>query len=716
MNMTVKEKQQYRLQNLSCANCAAKFEKNISEIPTVEECQLNFGAAKLTVVGDVTIEQLEAAGAFDGIKVFKADERIQKSTPFYKRTENILASISLVFIAISLYFSFTRGEGNIISNILYFIAIVVGGIGIFKVGLRNLVRFEFDMKTLMTIAIIGAAIIGEWQEAAIVVFLFAVSEALEAYSMNKARQSIGTLMEIAPPVARIKRSHGEHEHEIEIATEDIVIGDILIVKPGQKIAMDGVVIGGSSTVNQAAITGESIPVKKEIGSDVFAGTLNEEGALEVKVTKLAVDTTIAKIIHLVEEAQAEKAPSQKFVDKFAKYYTPAIMLVALLVAVIPPLFTGEWQHWIYQGLAVLVVGCPCALVISTPVAIVTAIGHAAKQGVLIKGGVYLEELARIQAIAFDKTGTLTKGMPEVTEIMPATNVTEEQLLRLVGAVEKSSQHPLARAILAKAHDSHITLPEPVLFNSVTGKGAYATVEGTKIYVGSIEWIETITSIDEHIEKEIPVFAQQGKSVIAAATEQHFLGLLAIADQLRSESKKVINELTEQNVKTVMLTGDAELTAKAIASDLQLADVRSSLLPAQKLDAMKELQQQYGSVAMVGDGVNDAPALASASIGIAMGGAGTDAALETADIVLMGDDLKRLPYMMRLSKRTLFIIKQNIVFALGLKAIALLLLIPGWLTLWIAIFADIGATLLVVLNSLRLMKVSKPKIKYFPRIE
>ena len=644
--------------------------------------------------------------------MIKANERIQKSTPFYKRKENILASISLVFIVIALYFSVTRGEGNMVSNTLYFIAIVIGGMAIFKTGIQNLVRFEFDMKTLMTIAIIGAAIIGEWQEAAIVVFLFAVSEALEAYSMNKARQSIETLMEIAPPVALVKRSHGTHHHEIEVATEDIIIGDVLIVKPGQKIAMDGIVTSGHSTVNQAAITGESIPVKKEIGSEVFAGTLNEEGALEVKVTKLAADTTIAKIIHLVEEAQAEKAPSQKFVDQFAKYYTPAIMLVALFVAVIPPLFTGEWQHWIYQGLAALVVGCPCALVISTPVAIVTAIGHAAKQGVLIKGGVYLEELARIQAIAFDKTGTLTKGMPEVTNMLPATNVTEEQLLRLVGAVEKSSQHPLARAILAKARDRHVTLPEPVQFNSVTGKGAYATVEGVKIYVGSIEWIETILSIEAHIKKQIPLFAQQGKSVIAAATDHQFLGLLAIADQLRSESKKVISELTEQHVKTVMLTGDAELTAKAIASDLQLADVRSSLLPAQKLDAMKELQQQYGSVAMVGDGVNDAPALASASIGIAMGGAGTDAALETADIVLMSDDLKRLPYMMRLSKRTLAIIKQNIVFALGLKAVALLLVIPGWLTLWIAIFADIGATLLVVLNSLRLMKVSKSeKDKY-----
>ncbi len=701
--MAVKEKQQYRLQNLSCANCAAKFERNIKEIPTVEECQLNFGAAKLTVVGEVTIEQLEAAGAFDGIKVTKAEERAEKAIPFYQRKENILAGVSLLFIIVSVVYSMSQGEGSPLSNILYFFAIMIGGISIFKTGIRNLIRLEFDMKTLMTIAIIGAAIIGEWQEAAIVVFLFAVSEALEAYSMNKARQSIERLMEIAPPVALVKRAHGSHSHEIEVPTEEIIIGDLLMVKPGQKIAMDGIVVSGSSTVNQAAITGEPIPVKKENGDEVFAGTLNEEGALEVRVTKLAADTTIAKIIHLVEEAQAEKAPSQKFVDQFAKYYTPLIMLVALLVAVIPPVFTGDWQHWIYQGLAVLVVGCPCALVISTPVAIVTAIGNAAKQGVLIKGGVYLEELARTKAIAFDKTGTLTKGKPEVTDSKVVSNMTEKEFLRLVGTVEKSSQHPLAGAILAKAQDLQVSLAEPVNFNSVTGKGAYAEVDGVKVNVGSIEWIQSQVFLEPEIKQYVEQLARQGKSVIAAATEQELLGIIAIADQLRDGSKQVISELTKSEVNTMMLTGDAELTASAIAKELQLTEIRASLLPADKLEAIRAFQQQYGSVAMVGDGVNDAPALAASSIGIAMGGAGTDAALETADIVLMGDNVEKIPGIIRLSKKTLSIIKQNIAFALGLKAIALLLVIPGWLTLWIAIFADMGATLLVVLNSLRLMK-------------
>lgn len=696
--------EQYRLENLSCANCAAKFERNIKEIETVTDVQLNFGAAKLTVTGDVSIAQLEAAGAFDGIKISKASERKgMKKQPFLKKRENQLALFALSFVLMGILCSFFLGEGHIFVNSIYAIAIIVGGYPIFKTGINNLRHFEFDMKTLMTIAIIGAAIIGEWQEAAIVVFLFAVSEALEAYSINKARQSISQLVELAPTNAIIKRAHGEHVHEIEVATEDIQIGDILLVKPGQKIAMDGVVVEGSSSVNQAAITGESIPVTKNITDHVFAGTLNEAGALEVKVTKRVEDTTIAKIIHLVEEAQTQKAPSQKFVDRFAKYYTPIIMLVALLVAVIPSIITGDWTHWIYQGLAVLVVGCPCALVISTPVAIVTAIGNAARQGVLIKGGAYLEELGRVQAVAFDKTGTLTKGQPEVMEII--TEVGEEHtLLAKVAAVEKKSQHPLARAILSKAFDEKVHIPPTENFQSVTGKGAYATVDGDIIYVGSVSWINSLVTISEHSMTRIKNLSSKGYSVIVAASTTQVIGVIAIADQVRPESKSVIEMLHTNGIKhTVMLTGDAPLTAEKIANQLAINDVRASLLPENKLQAMKELQQQYGSVAMVGDGVNDAPALASANIGMAMGGAGSDAALETAQIVFMRDDLTKLPFTMKLSKRTMTIIKQNITFALGLKLIAILLVIPGWLTLWIAIFADIGATLLVILNALRLMR-------------
>ncbi|HEY4623659.1 MAG TPA: heavy metal translocating P-type ATPase [Solibacillus sp.] len=705
-NVAVKT-EQYRLENLSCANCAIKFEKNVKEIAGVQDAQLNFGAAKLTVVGEATVAELEAAGAFDGIKVSKASERkVVQTVPFYKRKENQLAAFSLVFVILGLFGSLLLGEGHILVNSLFAIAIVVGGYPIFKTGIKNLLRLEFDMKTLMTIAIIGAALIGEWQEAAVVVFLFAISEALEAYSMNKARQSISQLVELAPTTALIKRAHDQHFHEMEVATEQIQIGDILLVKPGQKIAMDGIVMVGTSTVNQAAITGESIPVTKTVGDHVFAGTLNEAGALEIQVTKRVEDTTISKIIHLVEEAQAQKAPSQKFVDRFAKYYTPAIMLVAVVVAIVPSFVTGDWAHWIYQGLAVLVVGCPCALVISTPVAIVTAIGNAARQGVLIKGGAYLEQLSHIRAVAFDKTGTLTKGQPEVVDIM-TNNYDERTLFAQMAAVEKKSQHPLARAILAKAFDEKIDIPQAENFQSVTGKGAYATVKDEIIYVGSVSWIESIVAIPQNLSKAIEEHASNGHSVIVTANKERVLGIVSIADQVRSESKSVIEALHKSGIEhTVMLTGDAPLTAQKIADRLMISDVRASLLPENKLQAIKELQKQYGSVAMVGDGVNDAPALATADIGIAMGGAGSDAALETAQIVFMRDDLTKLPFTMKLSKRTLTIIKQNIIFALGLKLVALLLVIPGWLTLWIAIFADIGATLLVILNALRLLKNNK----------
>lgn len=701
-------KQEYRLQNLSCASCAAKFEKNVKAIPEVQDAQVNFGASKITVVGSISVNQIEEAGAFDGIKVTQSVARtLEKSTPFYRKKENVLAGISLFFVILGYLLVNMRGETNPLPITMFILAILVGGVGIFKTGFRNLARFEFDMKTLMTIAIIGAAIIGEWEEAAVVVFLFAVSEALEAYSMDKARQSIRQLMDIAPPTAIIKRAHGEHFHEIELPTEEIQIGDILIVKPGQKIAMDGIVISGLSAVNQAAITGESIPVNKTVNDEVFAGTLNEEGALEVRVTKRVEDTTIAKIIHLVEEAQAEKAPSQQFVDRFAKYYTPAIMIIAFLVAIIPPLFVGDWQHWIYQGLAVLVVGCPCALVVSTPVAIVTAIGNAARQGVLIKGGVYLEQLGHIEAVAFDKTGTLTKGQPAVTDILTTDERSEDYVLQLVAAVEKQSQHPLAKAILNTLHNKNLQELVPTDFQSVTGKGAYATVDSQRIYVGSLKWVATLASVDKNIENKVKKLQDQGKTVVAVVSNDQLIGLIGIADQLRQESKDVLHKLNALKVKhMVMLTGDAEPTAQAIATTLKMTDVRASLLPEEKLMAIKDLRAQFGAVAMVGDGVNDAPALATANVGIAMGGAGTDAALETADIALMGDDLTKLPYTIGLSRKTLRIIKENIIFALALKLIALLLVIPGWLTLWIAIFADMGATLLVVFNSLRLIRAKK----------
>lgn len=598
------------------------------------------------------------------------------------------------------------GEESIGTKLVYGAAIIVGGSRLFKAGLSNLSRLQFDMKALMTIAIIGAAVIGQWGEGATVVILFAISEALESYSMDKARQSIRSLMDIAPKEALILRDG----RELNLEVDDIQINDIMIVKPGQKIPMDGVVVKGFSTVNQAAITGESVPVSKALDDEVFAGTLNEEGLLEIKVTKLADDTTIARIIHLVEEAQAERAPSQAFVDRFAKYYTPIIMLVALGVAVIPPLFfAAEWSKWIYQGLAVLVVGCPCALVISTPVSIVTSIGNAARNGVLIKGGVHLEELGAIKAVAFDKTGTLTKGTPVVTDYLPQPDVNAEQIFKIVAALEKGSQHPLSSAIIKRAEEKQLAYQDILVedFSSHTGMGIQGKVENERYYVGNPALFNEVlvNGIPSEVTTEILALQSQGKTVMIVGTSKRVLGLIAVADEIRQSSKKVVQHLHSLGIeKTIMLTGDNAATAKAIGEQAGVAEIQAELLPQDKLAFIKKLRLKYGRVAMVGDGINDAPALAAATVGVAMGVAGTDTALETADIALMADDLEKLPFTLTLSRKTLFIIKQNIIFSLGIKLVALLLVVPGWLTLWIAIFADMGATLIVTLNSLRLLKV------------
>ncbi|MGN8769877.1 heavy metal translocating P-type ATPase [Paenibacillus barengoltzii] len=705
----------YRVEGFTCANCAGKFENNVKQIPGVRDAKVNFGASKITVYGDATIEELEKAGAFENLKVTPekpvraATVEVKKEVkePFYKKYSTLLnATLLLVFGYLSQY---VNSEENLITSLLFAASIVMGGFSLFKVGFQNLLRFEFDMKTLMTVAIIGAAIIGEWAEGAIVVILFAISEALERFSMDRARQSIRSLMDIAPKEALVRRNG----QEMMIHVDDIAVGDIMIVKPGQKIAMDGVVVSGYSAVNQAAITGESVPVEKTVNDDVFAGTLNEEGLLEVKVTKLVDDTTIAKIIHLVEEAQGERAPSQAFVDKFAKYYTPIIMIVAALVAVIPPLFfDGSWAAWIYQGLSVLVVGCPCALVISTPISIVSAIGNAAKNGVLIKGGVYLEEMGALKAIAFDKTGTLTKGVPVVTDFKVFNNETNEsELFSVITALEYRSQHPLASAIMRKAEEENISYSDVSVedFSSITGKGIKGIVNGTTFYIGNPKLFKELPTVHFSSEQEqlVTTLQNQGKTAMVVGTDSAILAVIAVADEVRESSKDVIQKLHHLGIKkTIMLTGDNKGTATAVGGHVGVSDVQAELLPQEKLDFIKQLRSDYGNVAMVGDGVNDAPALAASTVGIAMGGAGTDTALETADVALMGDDLRKLPFAIKLSRNALSIIKQNITFALAIKLIALLLVIPGWLTLWIAILSDMGATLLVALNGLRLMRVKE----------
>lgn len=614
--------------------------------------------------------------------------------------QTMLTVVSGILI-IGAWITATAGN-DVLKGFLYVAAIATGGYTTFRKAIPSLFRLKFDVNVLVTVAVIGAVFIGEWTEGAVVVFLFGISEALEDYSVEKARNSIKSLIEIAPKSALISRK-GKTEN---IHVEEIQIGDIMIVKPGEKIAMDGNIVNGSSAINQAAITGESMPVEKRTGDEVFAGTLNIQGALEIEVTKLVKDTTLSKIIHLVEKAEEEKAPSQRFVDVFSKYYTPAIIVLALGIALIPPLLLGQtWEIWIYRGLAMLVVACPCALVVSTPISIVSAIGNGARNGVLIKGGAFLEEASKLRAIAFDKTGTLTKGSPEVTDII-SLGKTEHEVISLASAIETKSEHPLAEAIVRYAEEKGVNKEEATEFESITGKGAKATIAGTVIYIGNPRLFQELQLDLMEIDGQIQYLQQEGKTVMILGTEQQLYGLIAVADQVRETSKKAIEELHQNGIESmVMLTGDNQQTAKAIASMVGISDYRGELLPQNKVKAIEDLNRQFGKTGMVGDGVNDAPALATASLGIAMGGAGTDTALETADIALMGDDLSKLSYLIRLSKKALQIIRQNITIALVIKLTALALIIPGWLTLWVAILTDVGATILVALNGMRLIRYS-----------
>jgi Cd2+/Zn2+-exporting ATPase len=705
-------KRVYRVEGFTCVNCAGKFEDNVKRLPGVQDAIVNFGASKITVFGYATIEELERAGAFENLRV-KPDDSPEEAgsggmpaekEPFLKKHRKLM---NAVFMLVLGYVSWwLNGEQNFITILLFAVSIVIGGFSLFRTGLKNLARLEFDMKTLMTVAISGAAIIGEWAEGAVVVILFAISESLERFSMERARKSIRSLMEMAPKEALIRKDG----REIKVPAKDIAVGDIMIVKPGDKIAMDGVVVAGRSVVNQSAITGESVPTLKTAGDEVYAGTLNGEGLLEVRVTKQFKDTALVKIMHLVEEAQVRRAPSQAFIDKFAKYYTPAVMAVSALVAFIPPLLAGEnWETWIYQGLSVLVVGCPCALVISAPVSIVSAIGNAAKNGVLLKGGIYLEELGALKAVAFDKTGTLTKGVSSVTDFAVIDRSrTLHDALAVIAALESRSQHPLASAMTRKAEQENVAYADMAVddFVSVTGKGVQGTINGIKYFVGSLKWLEEDLQIPAESEQKLRIqeWQNQGKTVMAASTETRWIAVFATADEVRESASEVIRKLHRMGIrKTVMLTGDHWRTARAIAGQLRVSEVKAELMPKDKLTFIQQLRKQYGKAAMVGDGVNDAPALAASTVGIAMGGAGTDTAIETADVVLMSDDLGKLPFAIKLSRKAVRIIRQNVVLALILKLAALLLVVPGWLTLWIAIVSDMGATLLVTLNGLRLLK-------------
>ncbi len=698
------KREEYVVRGFTCANCATQFERNVQSIKGVTSAKVNFAASKIVVEGEASVQEIEEAGSFEDLRIKKAEYGLEEeTTPFWKKGKNVRVSVASLLTIAGWVFLFQLGEYHPFTLALFISAIVIGGYRLFWQGLKNLVKLEFTMRTLMTVAIIGAAFIGEWGEAAVVVVLFAISEALESYSMDKARKSLRNLIDLAPRYTTMIQG----DQRVTIPVKDVQLSDVLIVKPGEKIPVDGTVIEGASTVNEAPITGESMPAYKKTGDNVFAGTLNEDGLLKMKVTKRPEETALAKIIHLVEEAQQEKAPAQQFIDRFAKVYTPAIMVLALLVATIPPIvFQGEWSQWIYLGLATLVVGCPCALIISTPVAIVTAIGHSANQGILIKGGLHLEQAGNMTAIAFDKTGTLTKGAPVVTEVV--SFVEESEMLVVAQALEQYSTHPIGKAVVryTKERDFSKSDIDVEQLENLPGRGIRGVVKGVESFASSPEYVmETYPGLyDEQVKKQGERLLEAGNTLIVVGTDNKILGFLALQDEVKDRAKQAVQELKSLGLKKiVMLTGDHLQTAKATGNQAGITDVRARLLPEEKLTIVKQLQKEGFRVGMVGDGVNDAPALAAANISIAMGKGGTDAALETADISLMGDDLSKVGYMISLSRKTMRIIKQNIIFSFVLKMAALMLIPFGLLTLWIAIFADIGATLLVTLNSLRLLK-------------
>ncbi len=562
-------------------------------------------------------------------------------------------------------------------------------------------RLRPDMNLLMTIAVVGAVGIGEWFEAATVAFLFALSLALEAWSVGRARRAIAKLLDLVPPTARLVTPQGERQ----MHPSEIPVGARVAVRPGERLALDGRVVAGRSTLDQAPITGESRPIAKQPGDEVFAGSINGTGALEIETTAPAEATMLAKILRLVEEAQARRSPSERWVDRFAAIYTPCVFAAALAVALLPPLVAGaSWSAWGYRALVLLVIGCPCALVVSTPVAIVAGLAAAARHGVLIKGGAFLEAPATLRAFAFDKTGTLTHGRPRVLDVVPLSGHDERELLERLAAIEARSEHPLAAAIRDYAAGRGISASPAEEFRAFEGKGAAGRVGGRSFWVGSHRYLEERGQETPEVHRLLEAMSQAGQTAVVVGNESHVCGLVAVADGLRTDARATLDDLRRLGIETiVMLTGDNRGTAEAIARETGISEMRAELLPDEKVKAIQELVERYGTVAMVGDGINDAPALATATLGIAMGGAGSDAAIETADVALLSDDLSRLPWLVRHSRHTLTVIRQNIGFALSVKALFVALTFLGAASLWAAIAADMGAALLVVANALRLLR-------------
>ena len=620
--------------------------------------------------------------------------------PAITTTQWILMAVAgVAAVSAELVAYVSDNETSIIVAILALIAIFTGGLPTLKKGWVALKTFTLNINLLMTVAVFGAVAIGQWPEAAVVIWLFGIAEMIEVLSLDRARNAIRALMANAPETGFVQLPDGVWT---ELAADQIAIGQIVRVRPGERIALDGIVISGSSGVNQAPITGESLPVEKTVGATLFAGTLNERGVLEFRVTAGKGETTLDRIARSIQAAQGQRAPTQRFVDQFARVYTPAVFVLAVLVAIVPPLALAmPWFDWIYMALVLLVIACPCALVISTPVTIVSGLATAARRGILVKGGVYLEQGRHLKTVALDKTGTITHGKPVLTDVLALSNIGKEDIMRIAASLDALSTHPVATAIVAAYSGSLVRIDN---FEALHGRGVSGTIDGVKYFLGNHRLIEEVKACSQATEAALDRLEIEAKTAIVLATDGVPLAVLAVADTIRESSKAAIADLKLLGIDTVMLTGDNDKTAKAVAAQVGIADARGEMMPDDKLAAINSLLAR-GPVGMVGDGVNDAPALARSSIGFAMGAAGTDTAIETADVALMQDDLRKLPEFIRLSQKTSRVLWQNISLALGIKAVFFVLTLVGYGSLWMAVFADAGASLLVVANGLRLLRGS-----------
>ena len=698
-----------RVSGMDCADEVAAVERALKSLAGVRGVRVSLMSGTVTVAHDRSADAQKFVSAIRvaGLNATVATAGAVEAQSHAQRGRVISVVVSGLFAGLGLLLQWSNTGIPPLQFGSFAVAIVAGAWFIVPKAIGAVRRLALDMNVLMTVAVAGAAAIGEWGEAAAVVFLFALSELLESLSVARARRAIQSLLKLAPETALVKR--GERYDEVRV--EEIQVGEMIAIKSGSRVPLDGEIVAGDSAVNQAPITGESMPVEKKPGDTVFAGSINGQGSLEVRVSKLHTDTMLARIIHLVEEAQSQKAPSQRFVDRFARIYTPSVFVVALLVLLIPPLASdGEWNTWIYRSLVFLVIACPCALVISTPVSIVSGLTAMARRGVLIKGGTHLESIGKLRALAVDKTGTITEGKPKVTKVTPWNGKSEEEAVRIAAALDAHSDHPLAQAVVNYANERKIAFTPSEGHQSQTGRGAEGRIAGHVYFVGNHRFAHELGVCGPELEKLLSDIEGRAQSVVVVGHKPHdgekgdVLGVISIADTIRKNAKGSITALHKAGVeKVIMLSGDNQKVVDAISKEVGIDEARGGLLPDEKINRVKELDAKYKYVGMIGDGVNDAPAMAAATIGIAMGGAGTDTAIETADIALMNDDLSKVAEAVVLGRRTVRVIQTNITFALAVKAVFLVLAFSGRTSLWLAILADTGATLLVIANALRLLR-------------